>query len=127
MAQLNQSEKIIRFKLFPYKITDPGKPSWISTQVALEGSQEKLDDTFSLTDEDLKFLIEGLNKVVYKESDLFDFRGTDENFILRLIKTDTGHLFIEFYFGEPYSLMKGYRFPIKVEDLLIFIKELKED
>ena len=129
MAVLRDKTGDVALTLRPYRVTEDGEPTWILTQLELRRDGAKLlSTTFSITRDDLAALRDGLNDFSAACREAFALTTTDEDFVLHVQRRESpGDIAIGFWTGEPYALMKGYRFVAVADELERFAGELRFD
>jgi hypothetical protein len=81
-----------------------------------------------LTDDDVSQLGNGLLEVAEQRRSETRVEITDGDFILEAERLDSpDDVSVRFWHGEPYMLMRGYRFVVKSADLREFAGELIAD
>jgi len=130
MAFLVNKENSLVFKLYPYRISDEEEPVWILTELQFQvKGHQRISGSFSMTIPDLDDLISGLDGLIMGQKQRFNMTTTDDDFILRIYPEErVGKAFlVQFWYGEPFVLMSGYRFIIKKEEMETFVQDLKND
>lgn len=129
MAVLRGKTGDVALTLRPYRVSEEGEPTWLLTELELRQDGAKLlSTTFSITRDDLVALRAGLNDVAAACQDAFALTTTDEDFVLELKRRDSpGDIAVGFWTGEPYALMRGYRFVAVSDDVERFAGELHFD
>jgi hypothetical protein len=127
MATLRAKPEQTFFDLKPTAIADDDDPIWISVVLELVTAQTtRLRESFSLTVADLRAVIEGSRRIAGGRSETFELTGLDENFYLRVDPAPSGEeVYVGFWLGEPYQLMRGYRMIASKRELQSFAKDLE--
>lgn len=126
MAVLRGKAGTLDFMLRPYKISDEGEPTWILVQLELDkDGAELLSTTVSLTRDDLVELATLLNEVADNRRTDFSMATTDDDFIVTVQRMSFPEdVSVGFWVGEPYELMKGFRFVVAAEAVKQFARDL---
>lgn len=129
MATIQDYSHRTSLLLRPYHLLEDGSPTWLSTQLQVRQDRTiLLQTTFSLTRDDLDALRSGLGDIVEAIHHTFRLVTSDEDFIFEVQRLDApGRFGIGFWAGEPFQLMRGYRFVALAPDLLQFANDLLSD
>jgi hypothetical protein len=129
MAVLRAKVIDMQLILTPYRVTDPGQPTWLATQlVAKRDGNDLLSTTLSLTRDDLAELRSRIELIINDTLDEFVMTNSDEDLVVNISKAAAeGDVTVGFWFGEPYDLMTGYRFVVQQQSLREFTDALREE
>lgn len=129
MAILSDKSGEITLTLQPYRAAEDGMPAWVLTSLEVQRlAATVLSAVVSITHDDLAELIGSIRDVADGRRREFVLASTDDDFILEVHPAScAGDFFVGIWVGEPYQLMKGYRFAACRNDLAQFSQALKED
>jgi hypothetical protein len=121
MAVLQAKNIAARLILIPPSATGGAQTH---LQLVMDGSS-LLSSSLTLTEDDYSDLHGRLRDVAEHRNNETRFESTDADFLVeaeRLLSPDD--VAIQVWHGEPYMLMRGYRFVVKSADLLKFAADL---
>ncbi len=129
MALLRGKTEGIQLISKPHRIRREEQIVWICFLFEIKwGTTDYLSYTSYLTQYDLIELRSFLRDISACRRDAFLFSNTDNDFILEAQCSESKNdIFVGCWVGEPYQLMKGYRFVVVVGDLGSFADELEAD
>lgn len=128
MADITSSAGNVKLTVKPWRMSDTEPPSWVTTLVQLSRDGELIvNTTLSLTKGDLDSTSAGLNEMVRRLAKTFVFESSDADLVLEVRHFQPDSLLISTWLGEPYLLMRGYRFPVTYDELQRFVIDLARD
>lgn len=129
MAKLYSKHSDVTLILQPYRIAEEGDPTWILTQVEInQGGMEHVSTVISITNYDLDDLKKQITQGISDGNGASRVASTDGDFIFELQEDpSTLALYLIVWLGEPYVLMKGFRFVTNNDNLAEFLRQLESD
>jgi hypothetical protein len=116
----------IELTLKPYRVSEKGDPTWIL--VSLEFRHERaalLATTLVVTTDDLAQIRADLDQVAAGQRDECSVTTSDDDLVFYAQGLGLpGDVAIGFWTGEPYGLMKGFRFVASGDALTRFTENL---
>jgi len=78
---------------------------------------------------DIDDLIAGLEALVIEQKQAFSITTMDNDFMLSICPESRVEraFVVQFWYGEPFLLMSGYRFIVGKETIESFVQELKDE
>lgn len=129
MAVLRSKDGSVELVLRPYQVSDSRTPTWVSIQLSVRQSgKELMSTTVSLTKNDVRDLQLRVHETAAGERANLRFISTDFDFALEVEPMPLpGDMSLGLWVGEPYELMRGYRFIVDAAGLDRFARDVLED
>lgn len=134
MAVLHAKTGEVAMTFRPYQVAEKGQPTWVRTELKLSaGARELLSTTLNVTTDDLAELRARLKDLSPERCAQCYVSTTDDDFVLLAEvlnwsrDVSNGDVSIGFWTGEPYGLMRGYRFVTRANDVEHFAEQLVLD
>lgn len=128
MAVIRSKSSNIVVSLSPHELEEGHNPPWIRNLFSLaQQGREIASAMISLTDNDMAEVIENCRLALDTERE-FSFTSTDEDFILTITSGSLpADVYVSFWVGEPYQLMRGWRFVAPRAELKAFGDQLRDE
>jgi hypothetical protein len=124
MARLRGSE--VDLTVRPYRMSDTGADARLLTEIRVtNASVDVMHTTVSLTRDDLVMLRRAALEVAGGDRDEARVESTDADLAFEVKQLESpGDVAVSLWEGEPYRLMKGWRFVVQGSTLIPFAESL---
>lgn len=129
MAILYGKGADVQMGIMPHRVAEESEPILIWTKVELKFENNTLlSNAITLTVGDLDEIEALALVVVGRQREEAVMSTLDEDFRMEVSgNPGRSDVHVGFWVGEPYELMKGYRFVSSVQDVERFVRDLKAD